>query len=124
VKISNKQKFILYTLGKWYEEANNKLKGKPLQVMISKSVFIDVVKKADMVEKKERALYKNLEFLEKKKFISYTNKNLALTEKGKKLFQELNKIMKPFFKVTETLKEKDPLSYSRKAQTYFQKKLL
>lgn len=121
MQISNKQKFILYTLGKWYAEANKKLKSKPLHVMISKSVFIDVAKKAKMVKKKERALYKNLEFLEKKKLISYENKNLALTEKGKKIFAELNKELNPYFKVTATLKQQNPLSYSRKAQTVFRK---
>ena len=121
MKITNKQKFILYTLGKWYAEANKKLKGKPLHVMISKSVFIDVAKKAKMVKKKERALYKNLELLEKKKLISYTNKNLALTDKGKKLFVKLNEELNPYLKVTDTLKKKDPLSYSRKAQTVFRK---
>jgi len=119
VKITNKQKFILYTLGKWYAEANKKLKDKGLQVVISKSVFIDVAKKAEMVRKKERALYKNLEFLEKKKLISYNNKNLALTDKGKKIFAELNKELSPYFKVTATLRKKDPLSYSRKAQSVF-----
>ncbi|MBW2978342.1 hypothetical protein KY331_05850 [Candidatus Woesearchaeota archaeon] len=121
MKITNKQKFILYTLGKWYAEANNKLKGKPFHVMISKSVFIDVAKKAKMVKKKERALYKNLEFLEKKKLISYVNKNLSLTAKGKKLFDKLNEELSPYLNVTETLKKQNPLSYSRKAQTVFRK---
>lgn len=121
MKISNKQKFILYTLGKWYAEANEKLKDRPLHVMISKSIFIDVAKKAEMVRKKERALYKNLEFLEKKKLISYSNKNLALTDKGRRAFEELNKELSPYFKVAETLRKKNPLSYSRKAQTVFRK---
>ena len=121
MKITNKQKFILYTLGKWYAEANEKLKDKNLQVMISKRVFIEVAKKANIVEKKERALYKNLEFLQKKKLISYNNKNLALTDKGKKLFLKLNEELHSYFKVTETLKKQNPLSYSRKAQTVFRK---
>jgi len=74
-----------------------------------------------MVEKKERALYKNLEFLQKKKLISYNNKNLALTIKGKKLFEKVNEELTPYFNVSDALKKKDPLSYSKKAQTVFRK---
>lgn len=119
MKTTTKQKFILFTLGQWYLEANKKLKNRPLQVAISKSVFIDVAKKAKMVKKKERALYKNLEMLEKKKLISYKNKNLILTKKGNILFKKLNQEVTPYLKVVNTLKSKNPLSYSRKAQTVF-----
>ncbi len=121
MKITNKQKFILFTLGRWYLEANKKLKTRSLKLAISKSVFIGLVQKAKMVKKKDRALYKNLESLEKKKLISYKNRNLALTKRGEKLFKKINNEMQPYLKVAQALKTKNPLSYSKKAQTVFKK---
>ena len=79
--------FILFTLGKWYEEANKKIKVRPLRICISKKIFIELVTKAGFAKKQERALYKNLETLEKKKLINYDNKQLKLTKKGKKLYE-------------------------------------
>ena len=64
MKTTKTQNFILFTLGKWYEEANKKIKGKPLEVCISKKTFIELVMKAKIAKKLERALYKNLETLE------------------------------------------------------------
>ena len=63
----------------------------PLEVSISKSLFIGVVKKAHLAEKKERALYKNMETLEEKKLIKYDNKQLSLTKKGKDLYKKIKK---------------------------------
>ena len=117
--LTKKQQFILYSLGRWYLEANKKLKEQPLEIAISKAVFIDLIKKAHITERDERTLYKHLETLEKKKIVSYKNKNLSLTARGRRLFEEINKELLPFTTVLEILKAKDPLSYSRKAQTIF-----
>jgi len=118
---TKKINFILFILGIWYSEANKNIKNKNLEIAISKSVFIDIVRKANLANKKDRALYKNLEMLEKKKFISYNNKNLALTSKGMKLFNKINKDIAPYLKIVEIIKSKNPLSYTRKAQTVFKK---
>ena len=112
-------RFILFTLGFWYKEANKKLAGKSLQVFISKVLFIDIAKKAGMTEKQPRALYKNLETLEKNRLVEYKNKNLALTKKGEKAFMKIKKDMLPYLVVSRLVTEKDPLSYSRKLQTKF-----
>lgn len=117
--LTKKQRLILYALGSWYLEANKKLKDQSLEIAISKAVFIDLIKKAHITERDERTLYKHLETLEKKKIISYKSKNLALTAKGRRLFEEINEELLPFTTVLEILKAKDPLSYSRKAQTIF-----
>ena len=111
------QNFILFTLGRWYEQANEKIKGKPLEVCVSKKVFIELVTKAGIAEKQERALYKNLETLEKKKLIKYENKELMLTNKGKVLFEKLDKQVMPYISLYEKLKSKDPTSYTKKVQT-------
>ncbi len=119
MKTTRVQGYILYALGKWFEEANKKIKDKPLQVSISKSIFIDLMKKAKLTKKQERALYKNLEILEKKKLIEYKNKELNLTNKGKKVYNEINKQVEPYFYLIKKLKEKDPASYTKKIQTIF-----
>lgn len=117
MKSTKTQNFILFSLGKWYEEANKKIKGKPLEVCISKKSFIELVTKASLAKKQERALYKNLETLEKKKFISYKNKELMLTKKGKKLYDKLNKEISPYLNLYDKLKSKSPTSYTKKVQT-------
>ena len=119
MKTTRVQNFILFTLGKWFEEANKKIKEKALQVSISKKNFIDLVKKAQFAEKQERALYKNLEILEKKKLIEYKNKELKLSKKGKKLYEDINKRINTFLNVFIKLKEKNPISYTKKIQTIF-----
>ena len=119
MKMTKVQRYILYALGKWFEEANQKIKDRQLAVSIDKKTFISLVKKANIAEKKDRALYKNLEILEKKKLISYKNKELILTAKGSKLFKDIEKEVLPYFKLIKKLKEKDPISYTRKIQTRF-----
>jgi predicted transcriptional regulator len=119
--MKTKQDFILFILGMWYLEANQHIKNKNLEVAISKSVFIDIVKKANLAHKKERALYKNLESLEKSKLISYNNRNLVLTGKGVKLFNKINKEVAPYLNIISVIRAKNPLSYTRKAQTVFRK---
>ncbi len=117
MKATKVQNFILFTLGKWFEEVNKKIEGKPLVASISKSIFVALVKKAEFAKKQKRALYKNLEILERKKLIRYTHKELELTAKGQKLYNELNKNLEPYFEVFKKLKEKNPTSYTKKVQT-------
>ena len=119
MKTTSVQNFILFTLGKWVEEANKKIKNKALQVSISKTIFIGLVKTAKFAKKQERALYKNLEILEKKKLVEYKNKELKLTKKGRELYEDIDKRIKPFFNVIRKLKEKSPISYTKRVQTIF-----
>ena len=42
-ELARSRKFILFTLGEYYREANKRLKEKPLEVIISKVVFVDLV---------------------------------------------------------------------------------
>tara|TARA_Y100000310_G_scaffold338217_1_gene427260 strand:- start:1185 stop:1547 length:363 start_codon:yes stop_codon:yes gene_type:complete len=119
MKTTKVQEYILFTLGKWVEEANKKIKQKNLAVSISKTTFISLVKKAEFAKKQARALYKNLELLEKKKLISYVHKELKLTTRGRKLYEEINKRLDPFFGVLEKLKSKNPIEYTKKLQTVF-----
>jgi len=94
--VSSNAQLILYSLGECYRKLNKKFEDTPLEVSISKIGFIEVLLKSGLTSKKERALYKNLESLEKNKLVSYDNKNLFFTLKGYKLFSKINKDLGPY----------------------------
>ena len=119
MQLTPTHKFILFTLGFWYKAANKKLSDRNLSVSISKALFIDIIKKSGIVEKQPRAIYKNLELLEKNKLIKYDNKGLSLTKKGEVVFNKIFDDMKPYMDVIKLVTEKDPLSYSKRLQTRF-----
>lgn len=119
MQLTPTHRFMLFTLGSWYLGANKKLKDKQLEVSISKAIFIGIIKKAGLVEKQPRAIYKNLEIIEKNKLIRYENKSLSLTKKGQKIFLKIYKENRPYMNVIKLLDEKDPLSYSKRIQTKF-----
>ncbi len=110
------QAFILFALGTCYAECSKRFANKPLAVSMNKVNFIELARKANITKKKERALYKNLEALEKLKLIAYTNKNLALTNKGQKLFERIRTDLDPYINVKGVLAN-DALKYTTKAQT-------
>ena len=117
--LGKKQEFILFTLGMLYDELNKKLENKHLQTSIPKYIFIELVHKAQITEKKTRALYRNLEALEKSKYISYENSNLALTNKGRKMYLKIYKEHEPYITLIDILFKVDVMKYSRKSQTVF-----
>jgi len=119
MKLSDQQKFILFALGKCYQKCNQSLKAKMLEASISKSAFIEIVGKTQMAKKKERALYKNLESLEKAKLVLYENKNLKLSEKGQRIFEKINSKMHPYFNLLQIVESEDLLKLSPKARAVF-----
>jgi hypothetical protein len=119
MRVGKKQTFILFTLGEYYSYANKKLKKAGLEVVISKKVFIEIVRKANLAEKKERALYRNLQTLEKKKLISYQHRNLKLTERGEKFYRKLQKEYAPYLNLVRVLDKVNVRKYTKKAQTVF-----
>lgn len=119
MKDTRTQKFILYSLGAWFEEANKKIRHANLAVSISKALFIDLALKAGFAKKQKRAFYKNLEILEKKKLLKYENKELELTPRGTKHYEKIKKDIGPYLNVYLKLQTKNPTSYTRKVQTIF-----
>ena len=117
--LKEKQKFVLFVLGKLTEEANKKLKGKLLETSISKPAFIEVVKKAGLKEKGERALYKNLEDLEKSRHISYENKILKLTNKGAGNYKKTKSQLSPYLNIIKIIESENLLKLTKKARTTF-----
>ncbi len=117
--LKDKQKFILFVLGKLYETANRRLEQKLLQVSISKTAFIEIVKKGGLTEKGGRALYRNLEDLEKLNYTDYENKTLRLNKKGLKEYTKINRELKPYLNIIQIIEKEDLVRYTNKARTTF-----
>lgn len=119
MELSRVHHLMMFTLGSWYNQAGKKLEGRPLELAITKSVFIQALMKAGIAGKKERALYHNLEMLGRKKLIDYKGKCLTLTKRGIRQFNIIDRQVSPYMKVLDVLHQKDPLQYTRHAQTRF-----
>jgi hypothetical protein len=119
MKYTKTQRFILFSLGAWFEEANKKIGDKPLKVSISKKSFIELARNSGIAKKQERALYKNLEVLEKKKLLTYETKELKLIKKGETLYKKVREELDPFINLLYKLMTKSPTSYTKKVQTVF-----
>ena len=114
--LSREQQFILFALGKCYALLDERFAGRPIQIAVSKSAFIELAENAGFAGKGERALYQNLEDLEKKRLIHYDNKNLSLTKKGGKAFAVINKNLSPYLAVAN-ISYDDLLKFTKKART-------
>lgn len=110
--MSSQQAFVLFALGRCYEECDRRFAGKFLEIDLNKKVFIGLAQKAGMVVKGERAMYQNLEDLEQSKLISYDNRCLHLTPRGEKKYQELLSKIEPYLAVSLLLRSDDILKYA------------
>ncbi len=119
MSLNKTQQRILYSLGHCYKRFNQQYKDKPLSVFVSKMDFIKLIKQAEFINKKERALYKNLEHLEKKKLIEYLEKKIRLTQKGKEFFNKIEKEIKPLIEIKEFWNQN--IKAERQLQTYIDK---
>jgi hypothetical protein len=117
MRVTRVQAYILFALGTCYEECSKRFAGKPMAVSMNKVDFIELARKANITAKKERAVYKNLEALEQLKLVSYDNKNLALTEKGKSVFERVKEDLAPYINVRGVLASDHVLNYTTKTQT-------
>ena len=116
---TKKTKLILFALYWYYKETEEKFKDKPLKLAISKVYFIDMIKKFELAKKQPRAIYRNLEVLEKKKLILYKQKHLFLTQKGLDLIKKILVNIDPYLKVIEDIKEKKGKVPVKRAETVF-----
>ena len=121
MKLSKPQSLILFLLGLCHSEYEKKFSGKPFKPFMNKVDFISFSKTAGLVTKGFRALYKNLEMLEKKKLISYTGKALCFTPKGKRHFTKLHTDISPYIDVSHSFKAKNILKFVRPIQSKFEK---
>lgn len=115
MKLTTTQKLILHSLGQFYQSINQPLIEKPVQLRTSKIAFIELLLKCKVMSKQARAVYKNLETLEKKKMIEYDRRMIRFTERGLKHLKWVDKEIRPFVEVETHFKEVKP---SRKLQTF------
>ena len=120
MKVTPKQAFILYSLGAYSLQANERL-AQPVEAVISKKVFIDILRKAGVYGTKERALYQLLQELEESHYLSYANHCLALTLKGQRLVARLDRHYAPYLNLARVLDKVDIRAVTKKAQTVFRR---
>ncbi len=101
MRLTRPQWLILYSLGEFYQTINQPLVEKPVRLETSKITFIELLLQSKIVTKQERALYKNLEILEKKKLIEYVNRMVKFTERGIQELQKITKDLDQFQKLNE-----------------------
>ncbi len=116
--LKSNRKEMLYILGQFFSKAHSRFAETPLKFSISKAEFIDVIRSLMLVDKKERAIYKNLEELEKHKYLVYDDRNLRLSRKG---FDEYERIRKEYDRLAVILQrlESGKIRFKRKIQTKF-----
>jgi len=108
MKITKTQRLILYSLGQFYRRLNQPLKEKPVKIRTKKITFIEMLLDSKVIMQQERALYKNIEFLEKKKLINYDAKKIRFTERGLKILEKIDQEIEQFIEIKKYFKETKP----------------
>jgi hypothetical protein len=101
MKLTKQQKLILYSLSRFYAQLNQPLQNTPVKLETSKIVFIELLLISQIITKQRRALYKNLESLENKSLIDYTNKMIKFTPTGIKEFKKIEKEYNQYFNINQ-----------------------
>ncbi|MAF34211.1 hypothetical protein CMO91_00020 [Candidatus Woesearchaeota archaeon] len=112
------QEFILYVIGSCQEALDRKYAAAPISVRLSKQAFIQLALRSGVAKKQERALYKNMQNLEERKFIVYENKHLTLTGKGHKWYEQVKKKMGPYLLASRMI-DTNVIAFMDKAPTMF-----
>ena len=80
--MGGKKKEMLFILGQFFKKTNRMFSKSVLDVSVSKAEFIDVILSVGAVAKQKRAIYRNLESLQKGKYIIYDDRKLRFSKKG------------------------------------------
>jgi len=113
--LSPPEKLILHSLGQFYVSLNQPLIEKPVRIRTSKIAFIELMLKSNIISKQERALYKNIEALEKKRLLKYESRMIRFTDKGLRELEKVQKEIKPFVEIGPYFQK--GIKPSRKLQT-------
>ena len=105
-KIAKAKLMMLYILGEYYRHINRRFNTPFLKVSLTKTEYISVVKNSGVVSKQDRAIYKNLEDLEKDRLLKYDHSMLKFTLKGKKEYEKLCKELDLYLKARERLEKR------------------
>ncbi|MFC1723833.1 hypothetical protein ACFL0V_06860 [Nanoarchaeota archaeon] len=109
-------KEMLFILGKVLKATNRRFGKAPLDVSIFKAEFIDILKTLRIIKKQPRSIYKNLESLQKMRFVSYKGKCLSLTKKGHLAYTKMDKELQSLSKFQDKISS-SKVSFRRKTQT-------
>ncbi|MCB9358981.1 hypothetical protein H6503_03560 [Candidatus Woesearchaeota archaeon] len=115
--LSKQERYLLYALGKCYGVFNRRFSDKPLEVSISKSIFIDILISSKSIRIKPRAIYKNLESLEEKKYLRYKEKQLSFMKQGLSEFLSQDKFVQDYIDLIEHIKDPKTLHLHKRLQT-------
>ena len=115
--VSETSKEVLFLLGEFFKETDRRFISAPLAVSISKAEFIDAIMKIGVVKKHERALYKNLEELQKYRYIIYPkNKSLRMSNRGFNLYRKTSADLERLLDIRIKMATKS-IAFQRKTQT-------
>jgi len=114
--ITSIEREMLFIIGQFFKETDQKFAESPLKVAVSKAEFIDTMMHIGVVSKKERAIYKNLEGLGHNKMITYDEKNLKLTRKGLAEYEKTVKETDRLDDIRDKIKS-ERIRFKRKIQT-------
>lgn len=112
---------MLFILGHVLQESQKQFSNQPFSVYISKADFISIAQHVGAVMKQERAVYKNLELLEKSRLISYKKdkqkRSLRLSQKGYRAFQRLAQRHEDWHAIRQKIANTELLKGNRVFQT-------
>jgi DNA-binding PadR family transcriptional regulator len=111
----NKEKLTLFAIGMFLNEAGRRFSQSPLKFSLTKAELIDDIISLGAVYKKERAIYRDLESLEKKGLIMYKGKDVKLTKKGVREFNNISQEHKIMTSAKEKILNR-PIKFKRKIQ--------
>jgi hypothetical protein len=106
MKLTKPERLALYALGQFYASLNQPLLDKNLRLRTSKITFIELLLSYEGISKQTRAVYKNLESLEKKKLIAYENRMVRFTKNGLLEFRKIGKEVREFVEIKKHFKDK------------------
>jgi hypothetical protein len=115
MRLTQVHKLILYSLGQFYSYLNQPLVEKPLTLRTSKITFIEHMLNSQSIGKQERALYKNIEFLEQNKLITYDQRMIRFTDLGLAELEKIKAEIKQFNDIENYFKNAE--KPKRKLQT-------
>ncbi len=101
-KMHKSQQIVLFSLISYYDRMNRKFSEGHVAVYLSKAMFVAVFKQLNPISRETRTIYKILEFLEKKRYISYQGRRMKITPKARRFYDRKLKEMKPFMKLITT----------------------
>jgi hypothetical protein len=114
--LTGKKKEMLFTLGQFFRETDRKFAESPLLVSVSKAEFIDIIRGMSAVSKKERAVYKNLEELQKARYIVYDERSLSFSKKGYAEYERIREELEQLNAIASKIESKK-IVFKRKIQT-------